>query len=156
MNRLIREYRILHVLHTDNRQGFVLSKHAMQGVDSMRLKLLYELREQGAISTGPQDLQSVSNASTPWMDEVDEIWAIAMPSIFGLAGFNPLTVYYVYRRGRLRFAVLEVHNTFNERHMYICNVENASKAEENRRGYDYCWTFPRSFHVIILKGSLPI
>ncbi|CAO1621909.1 unnamed protein product [Sympodiomycopsis kandeliae] len=52
-------------------------------------------------------------------------WAVTMPNFIGLHGINPLTVYYVYRkkengeRGSLWLCLLEVHNTFSERHLYI-------------------------------------
>ncbi|UZJ52819.1 hypothetical protein CBS101457_002139 [Exobasidium rhododendri] len=135
---------------------------------SILLKLLYELRLRGFTSAGPQDtfaegsVSSTTDANAPWSKEVGEVWAVAMPSLLGMGGFNPLTIYYVYRPvkeneesrrpkiGKLWLVVLEVHNTFNERHVYICQVgvgEDADKGMTRRRRYHHSWTFPRAFHV---------
>lgn len=138
--------------------------------DSMLLKLMYELRLRGYIKRGPQDMsgtpdvteESSSRAIPPWSSQIGQVWAVAMPSLLGLGGFNPLTVYYVYRpskegeqeeekhRGDLWLVILEVHNTFNERHVYICEVgkmEDEDKKATRRRNYQHSWTFPRAFHV---------
>lgn len=138
----------------------VKSPKAAEIIDgSILLKLAYELRFRGYLSVGPQDVNSetLRSGSLPWEQEMGRVWAIAMPTVFGLAGFNPLTVYYVYRPGsskELWLAILEVHNTFNERHIYVCEV---GKGEDEkigtnsqgtmRKGYDHSWTFPRDFHV---------
>lgn len=125
-------------------------------------------------------------------DSNNEVWAVTMPSFMGFHGINPLTVYYIYRqafsdvaaprggpaqRGPLWLCLLEVHNTFGERHMYVL-ATNVGEDEESeakgsfegsatplagapsprgdglswsvarRRGdYEHQWTFPRSFHV---------
>lgn len=149
--------------------------------NSLLLKLVYELRMRNYVEKGPQDVNEATLSGSerqPWDEFVGQVWAIAMPSVFGLAGFNPLTVYYVYRpeprvglssRGILWLAVLEVHNTFNERHIYICEAggfeegnpspDATSEAKVDfpsdvfehvsspRRGYDHFWHFPRTFHV---------
>jgi DUF1365 family protein len=49
--------------------------------------------------------------------EVGRVWMVTMPSYLGKSGINPLTTYFVYRRGTLDLLgmVLEVHNTFEER-----------------------------------------
>ncbi|CAO1624685.1 unnamed protein product [Parajaminaea phylloscopi] len=70
-------------------------------------------------------------------DDEYESWAVTMPSFLGYHGINPLTVYYIYKRngtpptsslpspdtkvhrGALWLCILEVHNTFGERHMYV-------------------------------------
>ncbi|MCO5589707.1 hypothetical protein L7F22_043675 [Adiantum nelumboides] len=137
------------------------SPQAVEIIDgSILLKLAYELRFRGYLSKGPQDLESDSLKSGhfPWDQEIGQVWAIAMPTVFGLAGFNPLTVYYVYKPGtskKLWSAILEVHNTFNERHIYVCEVNkgedektgSSSQKGSMRKGYDHSWTFPRDFHV---------
>lgn len=104
-----------------------------------------------------------------------EVWAVSMPSYLGFHGINPLTVYYIYRkrndkRDGLWLCLLEVHNTFSERHLYVLPAgkgEDAEREEEGkaananeragdgiscrvehrRRDYEHQWTFPRSFHV---------
>jgi uncharacterized protein len=48
---------------------------------------------------------------------------LCMPRIFGY-GFNPLSIYFCYRRdGALAALLYEVRNTFGERHSYLIAVE---------------------------------
>lgn len=87
---------------------------------SWLFKLGQELHSRGWLKS-PQDLE----------DDCFDIWAVTMPSFLGYHGINPLTVYYIYRsdgisnpdnkrpRGSLWLCLLEVHNTFTERHLYI-------------------------------------
>lgn len=161
---------------------------------SWSAKLQAELHHRGYLSE-VQDLQRDF-----------ETWVVTMPSFLGLHGINPLTVYFVYRRDsegirdrgrdrkkRLWLCLLEVHNTFSERHLYLLPIgigedrvvsdcegegEGGGKGSESpsttdwedlgddegarptssgdglswpvssrRQGYNYQWTFPRSFHV---------
>lgn len=140
---------------------------------SVLLKLAYELRERGFLSVGPQDSETTG---AHWRSELGHIWTVTMPSVAGIAGINPLTVHYCYRphgfgdethgsssaatndkRGEFWLVVLEVHNTFSERHIYVLEAgtnEDGSDTQDapssttaKRGGYDYQWTFPRSFHV---------
>lgn len=111
-----------------------------------------------------------------------QVWAVTMPSFFGYHGINPLTVYYIYRgeeprRGDLAhrtlwLCLLEVHNTFTERHLYVLptgvgeDIDGrvsmsgeekddgapwgdglAWRVNKRRSDYEHQWTFPRSFHV---------
>ena len=47
---------------------------------------------------------------------------LCMPRIFGY-GFNPLSIYFCYRRdGALAALLYEVRNTFGERHSYLIPV----------------------------------
>ena len=49
---------------------------------------------------------------------------LSMPRLFGYV-FNPLSVYFCYRRDGSLMAVLhEVNNTFGERHLYLLPVED--------------------------------
>ncbi|KAJ1019041.1 hypothetical protein NDA18_006192 [Ustilago nuda] len=119
---------------------------------SILLKLAYELRERQFLKSGPQD-----GAGGEWSKELGQVWTVTMPSIAGTTGINPLTVHYCYRpgekgedRGKFWLIVLEVHNTFSERHIYVLEAgknEDASEEEKRRGGYEHQWTFPRSFHV---------
>lgn len=50
---------------------------------------------------------------------------LCMPRILGFV-FNPISVYYCYRRdGALAALIYEVHNTFGQRHSYLIPVEAA-------------------------------
>jgi uncharacterized protein len=53
---------------------------------------------------------------------------LCMPRILGY-GFNPLSVYFCYRRdGALNAILYEVHNTFGQRHSYLIPVDPAAGA----------------------------
>ena len=136
---------------------------------SILLKLAYELRERGFLSVGPQD-SDTHVGGADWRHELGHVWTVTMPSIAGITGINPLTVHYCYRphgfgtdqakgdpdeRGDFWLVVLEVHNTFSERHIYVLEAgknedgssPDAETGVERRAGYDHQWTFARSFHV---------
>jgi uncharacterized protein len=54
------------------------------------------------------------------------IQLLCMPRIFGY-GFNPLSVYFCYRRdGTLTAILYEVHSTFRQRHSYLIPVDPAA------------------------------
>ncbi|KAF8681233.1 hypothetical protein RHS04_03716 [Rhizoctonia solani] len=99
--------------------------------------------------------------------KLGEVWMMTMPSFMGFEGINPLTVYFCYEEGKTNLwgVVLEVHNTFGERHAYILQVgKNEDEKDEKSKGYvtnyqnqtftehiairyDHQWTFARQFHV---------
>ncbi len=62
------------------------------------------------------------------MDErPDKIFLSCYPRLFGYA-FNPLSLYYCYRKDGSVFAVVhEVHNTFGERYIYVLPVNRDTK-----------------------------
>jgi DUF1365 family protein len=43
-------------------------------------------------------------------------------------GFNPVSFWLLWRKGRLVAAIAEVNNTFGERHSYLCRLEAAASA----------------------------
>ncbi len=56
-----------------------------------------------------------------------------MPRILGYV-FNPLSVYFCYRRdGALAAILYEVHNTFGERHSYLIPVDAAHRGALRQR-----------------------
>ncbi|KAJ6463489.1 hypothetical protein C8R45DRAFT_1025942 [Mycena sanguinolenta] len=78
---------------------------------------------------------------------LEDAWMMTMPSFLGFEGINPLTVYFCYRPGcQLFLAVLEVHNTFGESHVY-CLELGKGEDKEPARGFEHQWTLPRAFHV---------
>ncbi|SJX64402.1 uncharacterized protein SRS1_15043 [Sporisorium reilianum f. sp. reilianum] len=128
---------------------------------SVLLKLAYELRARGFLDVGPQD-SDMHPGATDWRHELGHVWTVTMPSIAGITGINPLTIHYCYRphglptptqdddaRGAFWLVVLEVHNTFSERHIYVlqAGTDEDADATSKRTGYDHQWTFARSFHV---------
>ncbi|WVQ73664.1 hypothetical protein IAR50_003244 [Cryptococcus sp. DSM 104548] len=85
-------------------------------------------------------------------EEVGKVWMTTMPSMVGWEGLSPLTTWYVYGkgteggRGQLKWLVLEVHTEFGESHAYVLGMDSPLR-HEPARGYDFAFTFPRSFHV---------
>lgn len=52
----------------------------------------------------------------------DAIRLLCFPRLWGFV-FNPLSVFYCYRRGRLAAVVYEVNNTFGDSHAYVACIE---------------------------------
>ncbi|KAI5119353.1 hypothetical protein M0805_004030, partial [Coniferiporia weirii] len=80
---------------------------------------------------------------------LEDAWMLTMPRYLGIEGINPLTVFYCYKKGSdaLWAVVLEVHNTFGERHVYVLPTGSPHEDKEVPAGFDHAWTFPRQFHV---------
>ncbi|KAI0632927.1 hypothetical protein C8Q77DRAFT_1175724, partial [Trametes polyzona] len=86
--------------------------------------------------------------------EAGDAWMLTMPSYVGYEGINPLTVYFCFdARGedaRLAWVVLEIHNTFGEKHVHVLEPgtnEDADCPPGTCCRFDHVWTFPRAFHV---------
>jgi DUF1365 family protein len=73
------------------------------------------------------------------------ILLLTMPRMLGYA-FNPLSVYFCYRRsGALTAILYEVHNTFGERHNYVIPVAgDSANGNEGRPIRQEC---PKRFYV---------
>ncbi|KAF8588064.1 hypothetical protein K439DRAFT_1652066 [Ramaria rubella] len=123
------------------------------------------LRASGYLHDGSTDKRSIRSKLVDLLDqqghpgcELEDAWLMTMPSFLGLEGINPLSVYYCYRKEypSLWLVVLEVHNTFGERHVYVletCRSEvvaagkNVPDFRSVSSRFNYQWTFPRQFHV---------
>ncbi|KAG8908917.1 hypothetical protein FRB99_000020 [Tulasnella sp. 403] len=84
--------------------------------------------------------------------EIEEIWFATMPSYLGFEGINPLSVYYVYKSApggpALWLVVLEVHNTFGEKHIYVLETGPSEESQRSEKAkFDHVWVFLRQFHV---------
>ncbi|RIA99756.1 hypothetical protein C1645_2035 [Glomus cerebriforme] len=78
-----------------------------------------------------------------------------MPRFLGYA-FNPVSFYYCYNKNNeLKVVVLEVNNTFGEKHLHVLNRDTDAK-QELRNGYDMTFTIKRSFHVSPFNDRLGI
>jgi DUF1365 family protein len=55
---------------------------------------------------------------------------LTMPRYFGYS-FNPLTMYYIYDKDLIA-VVLEIHNTFGEKHIYVLPHSNKSQSISRR------------------------
>lgn len=76
---------------------------------------------------------------------------VTTPRLLGYA-FNPVSFHYIYDvEGTLTVVVLEVNNTFGEKHIYVLRQDLAAPAattgDRVRSGYSTAQTFPRKFHV---------
>jgi DUF1365 family protein len=56
---------------------------------------------------------------------------LTMPRFFGYS-LNPLTTYYIYDNDDLTAIVLEVHNTFGEKHIYVVPYSPSSQSISRR------------------------
>lgn len=67
--------------------------------------------------------------------EEDRVLMLAQPRVLGHV-FNPLTVHWVVTPGdHVRAAVLEVHNTYGERHAYVLIPDEAGRAQVDKAFY---------------------
>lgn len=56
-------------------------------------------------------------------DRRKSVYTVTMPSLAGWTEINPLTVHFTYsEERRLEVVVLEVSNTFGEKHLYVLEV----------------------------------
>lgn len=73
-------------------------------------------------------------------------YMITTPKFFGYS-FNPVSYFYLYDKDmKLRLIVLEVNNTFGEKHVYLLDAEG-SETMSPRSGYDYAGVMRKSFHI---------
>jgi uncharacterized protein len=64
---------------------------------------------------------------------------LCMPRVFGY-GFNPLSIYFCYRRdGALAALLYEVRNTFGEQHCYLIPVETTADGAVIRQSCNKCF-----------------
>ncbi|KAI0369243.1 hypothetical protein BV20DRAFT_997085 [Pilatotrama ljubarskyi] len=114
---------------------------ASHGVKSLKAKLAEVLV-----------LQRVDERRVQQWAKEGDAWMLTMPSYVGYEGINPLTVYFCYAsEGTLEWIVLEIHNTFGEKHVHVLepglNEDIECPPGHARDRYDYTWTLPRDFHV---------
>ncbi|KAI0651215.1 hypothetical protein C8Q79DRAFT_1004518 [Trametes meyenii] len=80
--------------------------------------------------------------------EAGDAWMLTMPSYMGFEGINPLTVYFCYsRESVLEWIVLEIHNTFGEKHVHVLEPGVGEGEGPGAAGYELTWTIHRDFHV---------
>ncbi|KAJ3140546.1 hypothetical protein HDU90_007846 [Geranomyces variabilis] len=90
-------------------------------------------------------LEVLSDLAVP-RDEIGRVEFVSTPRVLGYS-FNPLSLYYCYHptSGALRAIVLEVNNTFGERHVYVADERN--RLDKKGAGYSHSHTLNRAFHV---------
>ncbi|OZJ06744.1 hypothetical protein BZG36_00283 [Bifiguratus adelaidae] len=79
---------------------------------------------------------------------IDRVLLVTTPRLLGY-GFNPVSYYYCYSSSReLVCIVLEVNNTFGEKHLYVLDYNDEGTMEQRARsGYTKAHLIPRKFHV---------
>lgn len=119
---------------------------------------LLGLRSDGYLAPGKgglrQKLRQLLEEHDISHEQIGKIWLVTMPSYLGVEGINPLSVWYIYGASstsgdalRLLCVVLEVHNTFGEKHAYVLKTSDAQPSPKGKEEYDFYWLFTRSFHV---------
>ncbi|PWW77990.1 DUF1365-domain-containing protein [Tuber magnatum] len=74
------------------------------------------------------------------------IYLVTTPRFFGYS-FNPVSYYYLYSpQQELKLVVLEVLNTFGERHLYLLHADNPSNPVP-RKGYTFAGEMEKTFHI---------
>ncbi|WP_270888424.1 DUF1365 domain-containing protein [Pedococcus sp. 5OH_020] len=64
-----------------------------------------------------------------------QVRMLAMPRVLG-AVFNPISVYWCHGpQGELRCTVVEVHNTYGDRHAYLVHPDERGRAEVDKTLY---------------------
>jgi uncharacterized protein len=96
--------------------------------------------DQGDGGATPLRVQAERHLSEAGIDIASgPIRLLCMPRTLGYS-FNPISIYFCHRPcGELVAIIYEVHNTFGERHSYVCSVE--PKIDEIRQ------TSRKVFHV---------
>lgn len=124
------------------RPGFRVTRIRENGYLAPSVPFSKQLEQSEAIPAQPlrSKLLTVLSAhlDLPIADVADKagrIYLVTMPSFLGLEGINPLSVWFVYSpvdsaaAGGLWVVVLEVHNTFGERHVYVLECGKGEDAK---------------------------
>ena len=80
-------------------------------------------------------VETFAEANEAKVESGDRILMLAAPRSFGYV-FNPLSVYYcVTSSGEIRFAILEIHNTYGERHAHLLYPDTKGDAGVEKQFY---------------------
>ncbi|KAI8836286.1 hypothetical protein BJ741DRAFT_194173 [Chytriomyces cf. hyalinus JEL632] len=110
----------------------VWNKDLLVGSGSLRERVMAVLRD----------------ANTPLPLPIGRILLVTAPRVLGLPSFNPLNVYYCHDDSAaqpLRAIILEVNNTFGERHLYV--LDGSNRWESPKKGFHSSYEVQRSFFV---------
>jgi DUF1365 family protein len=74
------------------------------------------------------------------------IYVVTTPQFLGYS-FNPVSYYYLYdKQEKFCACVLEVNNTFGEKHVYILQASDVANPAP-RAGYDFAGAMHKDFHI---------
>lgn len=89
----------------------------------------------GKAKTLREAVTTFVNAHSQLVNDDDKILMLAAPRSFGYV-FNPLTVFYcVTPQKEIKYAILEVHNTYGERHAYLLHPQDAQDLSVEKAFY---------------------
>jgi uncharacterized protein len=71
--------------------------------------------------------------------QAEEVFLQTYPRMFGFV-FNPVSFWFFYQNAKLDAVLIEVRNTFGEKHFYWIQISNSDKS-------DSWYTAEKSFHV---------
>ncbi|CAG8449122.1 16596_t:CDS:2 [Acaulospora morrowiae] len=105
------------------------------------------------ISFGRKELKSIKEKLFWYISRHDistegflRVELVTMPRLLNYA-FNPVNFYFCYDlRNSLSVVVLEINNTFGEKHLHILDRDHNDN-NATRIGYDMSFTTKRAFHV---------
>ncbi|EFP74687.2 uncharacterized protein PGTG_00643 [Puccinia graminis f. sp. tritici CRL 75-36-700-3] len=87
--------------------------------------------------------------------EIGKVYLLSMPTYLGFTSINPLSIYFCYQKPvdpsdpnhpPLKYVVLDVQNTFSERHSYLLKI-GTNELPNPQSGFQHEWIIPRAFHV---------
>ncbi|OAV87800.1 hypothetical protein PTTG_09664 [Puccinia triticina 1-1 BBBD Race 1] len=88
-------------------------------------------------------------------EKIGKVYLLSMPTYLGFTSINPLSIYFCYQKPTdpsdpihppLKYVVLDVQNTFSERHSYLLQV-GINELPNTQSGFQHEWIIPRAFHV---------
>ncbi|KAI9601221.1 hypothetical protein H4Q26_001030 [Puccinia striiformis f. sp. tritici PST-130] len=85
--------------------------------------------------------------------KIGKVYLLSMPTYLGYTTINPLSIYFCYQKSDtlknppLKYVVLDVQNTFDERHSYLLTIGVNETPLPNSSEFDHQWVIPRAFHV---------
>jgi len=109
------------------------------GVFSFDKWNLFSILNKDYLSKGSESLYSkveIKLKEHGFDDWISKVWIHTSPRFLGFV-FNPVNFYYCYQKDRLAFALVEINNTFGEKHTYCIKIKD---------GID-TYRVPKCFHV---------
>ena len=104
--------------------------------DNERVKgLLTKDHFGGEAKTFREAISEFANSRGEKLEASDKIKMLAAVRHFGYV-FNPLSVYWIYdNTNKLKWVILEIHNTYGDRHAHLVKVNENSQAEMVKEFY---------------------
>lgn len=89
----------------------------------------------GGAATLRAAVQAFLAANDEAFEDSDRVWMLASGRSSGYV-FNPLTVFWIFDRDmNFRFAILEIHNTYGDRHVHIVRPDEKGRGQIDKEFY---------------------